>query len=139
MDLTDFANLVAKLPEQYADGSESFICSSGFYAFMLKAAGGAFQGIAEDGTPLFMGKKVHLLPAMPATSAAATVSCLYGNWRESVIFGDRGLKFTISDKSPEVFAKDLIAVRSISRYGLVVRNGGTASEAGSFVGLKTAS
>lgn len=138
LDLTDFANLVAKLPEQYADGSESYICSSGFYAFMIKAAGGAAQGFAEDGTPLFMGKRVNLLPTMPASSAASQVCCLFGNWRESVILGDHGLKFAISDLSPEVFAKDLIAVRSISRYGLVVRDGGTASAAGSFVGLQTA-
>ena len=139
LTMAHFGALVAKLPEQYADGSEGFICSSSFYAMgMLRAAGGAAQGFADDGTPLFMGKKVHLLPAMPSTSAAATVCCLYGNWRESALFGDRGLRFAISTQCPEVFDKGLIALRAISRYGLVIRNGGTASAAGSFVGLKTA-
>ncbi len=139
LTMAHFGALVAKLPEQYADGSEGFICSSSFYAMgMLRAAGGAAQGFAEDGTPLFMGKKVHLLSAMPSTSAAEQVCCLYGNWRESALFGDRGLRFAISTKSPQVFDKGLIALRAISRYGLVVRNGGTASAAGSFVGLKTA-
>lgn len=102
LDLEDFANLAAKLPEKYTDGSDSFICSRSFYAQgVLRAAGDFAQGFALDGTPLFMGKKVHLLPAMPSTSAASTLSCLYGNWRESVIFGDRGLKYALSNKCPD--------------------------------------
>ncbi len=138
LTMVHFGALMAKLPEQYADGSESFICSSSFYAMgMLRAAGGAAQGFAEDGTPLFMGKRVNLLPAMPSTSAAEQVCCLFGNWRESALFGDRGMRFAVSTKCPEAFDKDLMAVRAISRYGLVIRGGGTASAAGSFVGLKT--
>lgn len=139
LDVTDFTNAMALLPEQFADGRESWICSAAFYAqAMLRSTGGASQGFAEDGRPLFLSKPVNILPAMPTTSAAATLCCLYGNFAEAAVFGDRGLVYTISDKSPQVFANDMIAMRCFSRYDINVHNGGDATNAGAYVGLKTA-
>lgn len=139
-DLTvaDFTGAMAKLPEQYADGRESWICSAAFHAMgMLRAAGGASQGFAEDGRPLFLSKPVNVLPTMPAASAASQVCCLYGNFAEAAVFGDRGLVFTLSDKCPSAFEYDRIAMRCTSRYDINVHNGGDANNAGAYVGLKT--
>lgn len=139
LTIAHFAAAMGKLPEQFSDGRESWCCSAAFYAMgMLRAAGGSSQGFAEDGRPLFLSKPVNILPAMPATSAAEQICCTYGNYAEACVFGDRGLTFAISDKCPEVFASDKIAVRALSRYKINVHGGGDASTAGAYVGLKTA-
>jgi HK97 family phage major capsid protein len=139
IDVTDFVNCMAKLPEAFADGRESWICSAAFYAVgMLRSVGGAAQGFAEDGRPLFLGKPVNLFPAMPSSSAASTVCALYGNWAEVSAIGDRGLVYTFSDKTPTAFERDLIAMKAFSRYDISIHNHGDASTAGGYVALKTA-
>lgn len=140
IDLADVTSFFATLPERYADGRESIICSSVVYALVfLRLAGSASQGFAEDGTPLWMGKKVHLFPSMPSTSAASTVVALYGNWAEVSAIGDRGMAYTFSDKTPYAFERDLIAMKAFSRYDIAIHNAGDATTAGGYVGLKTAS
>lgn len=139
LDVDDYAACMAKLPEDFADGRESWICSAAHYAVgMLGAVGGASQGFAEDGRPLFLGKPVNLLPAMPATAAASTVCALYGSWSEVAVLGNRGITFAASDKAPGAFERDLIAVKAFSRYDIAIHNAGTASAAGGYVGLATA-
>lgn len=140
LDVDDFAACMAKLPSDYANGSEVWVCSPQFYAVgMLGAVGGVYQGTDQDGRPMFMNKPVYLTPKMPTTTAASTVCCFYGSFDEAAVIGDRGISYATSDKMPGAFESDLTAYRAVSRYDINVHGGGNASTAGAYVGLSTAS
>lgn len=140
LDVDDFAACMAKLPSDYANGSEAWVCSPQFYAVgMLGAVGGVYQGTDQDGRPMFLNKPVYLTPKMPTSSAASTVCCFYGAFAEAAVIGDRGIAYATSDKMPGAFEYNLTAYRAVSRYDINVHGGGNASTAGAYVGLSTAS
>jgi HK97 family phage major capsid protein len=139
LDLDDFGAVMAKPSGDFLNGGESWICSPQFYYIaMLPAAGGAAQGFDALGRPMFLGKPVEFTNAMPTTSAAATVCCLFGNFAEAVMIGDRSIMFSISDQVPGAFENDLTYLRATARYDVNVHEGGNASTAGAYAGLATA-
>lgn len=140
LDVDDFAACMAKLPSDYANGSEAWICSPQFYAVgMLGAVGGVYQGTDQDGRPMFLDKPVYLTPKMPTSSAASTVCAFYGSFDQAAVIGDRGISYATSDKMPGAFEANLTVYRAVSRYDINVFGGGNASTAGAYVGLSTAS
>ncbi len=134
LDITDFSGCMGKLPSQFTNGGEAWVCSPQFYGTaMLKAVNGAFQGISENGRPLFLGKEVFLTSKAPTATAAAPVACYYGSFAEAVMIGDR-VDFALKTSEHTAFAQDLTALLGAAKYDLVVHEGGDATTAGAYVG-----
>lgn len=145
LDLTDFTNMMALLPDRFHAGSPAFVCSSSFYfSVMLRihaAAGGntiaSLQG-GDGGTRQFLGYPVHTTQYMPTTTAVATVCCFFGSFWMGAILGERiGVRVARSDDY--AFLNDVTTLKATTRYDFNIHEPGTASLAGAYVGLKTAS
>jgi HK97 family phage major capsid protein len=142
--LTEFANTMAKLPSRYQARGPVWVCSSEFYWGvmwrLLASAGGNTVMHVEGGpsaAPAFMGKRVYLTDHMPQATATSTVSALYGSFNDAVMIGDRG-GVSIKQSEHLNFDQDVLAVLATTRYDINVHDSGDASNAGAYVGLKTA-
>jgi HK97 family phage major capsid protein len=74
---------------------------------------------------------------MPQATATSTVSALYGSFNDAVMIGDRG-GVSIKQSEHLNFDQDVLAVLATTRYDINVHDSGDASNAGAYVGLKTA-
>lgn len=144
LTLTEFSQTMAKLPSRYQARGTSWLCSSEFYYGvmwnLLAAAGGNTVMHVEGGPsaiPMFMGRRVWLTDQMPRTTATSQVSALYGSFGDAVVIGDR-MGITIRQSEHAKFEQDVLGVLATSRYDINVFEGGDASNAGAYVGLKTA-
>lgn len=142
LTMADFTAAMGKLPSKYSQGA-SWICSANFYfSAMLNAlaagGGNSMTSLAQGvDMGLFLGKPVYFTDYMPTTTAASTVSCLYGNFAEAMILGDRiGVEIAISEQ--RYFEFDQIGVRGKVRYDFNCHEAGDSSNVGAFVALKTA-
>lgn len=145
LDIADVTSAIGLLPERY-DRDLSWICSRNFYytvmlRLMVSAGGNAVNEIAAGagtGIRSFLGYPVYITSQMPTSTAAATVCALFGSFSQAVVLGDRG-GITISRDDSLGFASDLITLKATSRYDFNVHEPGTASAAGAYIALKTAS
>lgn len=148
LDLADMTAAVGLLPERY-DRDLSWICSRNFYyTVMLRLAvsangnnaGNVFQGTGQGAGFVrhFLDYPVYITSQMPTTTATATVCALFGSFSQAAVLGDRG-GIAISRDDSVGFASDLITLKATSRYDFNVHEPGTASAAGAYVALKTAS
>lgn len=144
LDLADMILAMALLPDEFWQ-DPVWLCSASFYhSVMLRiqaAAGGNTIATLEAGgsaRPLFLGRPVYFTGRMPRTTGVSQVSCLFGNFRESVKFGVRaGLMVATSEHVR--FTANQLAIRGVYRQDWNVHEGGDASNAGGYVGVKTAS
>lgn len=152
LDIQDFTATMAKLPAKHRAAGPVFLCSPSFYdSVILKlmaTAGvntigqfeqggqGAGRGIGPSGR--FLGYPVYFTDQMPTTSAASTISCLFGAFQRAVMIGDRlGVRVALSPDF--AFNEDVITIRATTRYDIKVHEPGDGSNAGAYVALKTAS
>lgn len=144
LTMTEFTATMAKLPSRYQGRGTAWLCSSEFYygvmLNVLAAAGGNTISMLEQGgsmVPAFMGKRVFLTDQMPRTTAVSQVSALYGSFNDAAMIGDRG-GVTIKQSEHLNFDQDVLAVLATTRYDINVHDSGDSSNAGAYVGLKTA-
>jgi HK97 family phage major capsid protein len=144
IDLADLTAAMGTLPSDYGDNT-AWICSPQFYYSvmlrLLAGAGGNDIVMLEAGgsvRPTFLGRKVYLSSAMPTSSAASTVSVLYGVFDQAVAIGDR-VAIAVAISADKYFDEDCTGIRILARYDINVHEGGDANDAGAFVGLATAS
>lgn len=144
LDIADVTAAVGLLPERY-DRDLSWICSRNFYytvfaRLMVSAGGNAVSELSAGtgGVRQFLGYPVYITSQMPTSTAAATVCALFGSFSQAAVLGDRG-GITVSRDDSLGFASDLITLKATSRYDFNVHEPGTASAAGAYVALKTAS
>lgn len=146
IDTADVMAWMGLLPSKFAvGGNTAVICSSNFYYSVLVRVAITLGGSAAaallsgpDGEPQFMGKPVYFTDEMPTATAAATVHALYGDFTKAVVIGDR-MGIAIGQSDQYAFASDLLTVKGTARYDINVHEPGTASVAGAYVGLKSAS
>lgn len=143
LDLTDVTGMMAKLPDEYHI-MPAWLCSSAFYySVMLRleaAAGGntitSLQS-GDTGRRMFLGYPVFTTNRMPTASAASTVCALFGTFSMGAILGERtGIRIGRSEEYK--FLEDMLTLKATVRYDIKVHSGGDASDAGAYVGLKTA-
>jgi HK97 family phage major capsid protein len=143
LDLDDFTATMGKLPSRF-NRDPVWICSSEFYHTamlnVLSGAGGAtvemLQG-GDRGRRSFLGYPVFLTSWMPTATAVSQVCALFGSFRMGAILADRtGVRIARDDSIG--FSRDMVTLKATTRYDIRVHEGGTASAAGSYVGLKTA-
>lgn len=144
LDIADVTACMGLLPDEYAM-EPAWVCSRAFYFNVMlriqaQAGGNTFQNIqtGDGGRRMFMGDPVYFTNRMPKTTAAATVCALYGSFSQAVMLGDRG-GIRVARSDDFAFLRDLTTLKATSRYDVKVHAPGTASAAGGYVALKTAS
>jgi HK97 family phage major capsid protein len=107
---------------------------------VLSGAGGVTIEMLQSGDRgrrSFLGYPVFLTPQMPTSTAVSQVCALFGDFAMGAIVADRtGVRIARDDSIG--FLRDMITLKATVRYDIRVHEGGTASAAGSYVGLKTA-
>lgn len=143
IDMADMTACMGKLPSDYGDNT-SWICSPQFYYSvmlrLLASAGGNDILTLEAGggtRPTFLGRPVYLTSAMPTSSAASTISALYGVFNEAAAIGDR-VALEVAVSGDRYFDEYCTALRVIARYDINCHETGDSNVAGAVVGLKTA-
>lgn len=143
LSIVDFTGTMGKLPEQYQNGSLSWVCSSNFYhSVMLRvqaeAGGNTVMNIqqGDNGRRMFLNYPVYFTNQMPTATAASTKHAYFGNWMEAGILGERtGVRVSRSDDYK--FLTDQITLKATARYDLQFHALGTAAAAGAVVALST--
>ncbi|MGL4513823.1 MAG: phage major capsid protein [Lacipirellulaceae bacterium] len=149
INIADHRSTMAVLPSRFSEAAETefgpaWVCSRQYYydvmCRLMDAAGGNnWQTIEVAGSmrPMFLNTPVWFTDFMPTATAVSTVSCLYGNWRQAVMVGSRaGIEIGQSDQF--AFNEDVTTLRATSRYDINVHEPGDGSNAGAYVGLRTA-
>ena len=144
LDLDDFIAVLGLLPERFQNGMLTWVCSSNFYhgcmlRIMAEGGGNTIANLqAGPSGRQFLGYPVEISSQMPTATGASQTCALFGNFKQAAILGDRtGIRIQRDDSIG--FASDLVALRATSRYDINVYEPGTASAAGAYVGLVTAS
>lgn len=143
LDLADVTGAMAKLPDEYHI-EPAWLCSSAFYYnVMLRlqaaAGGNTFQTVQEGDMQrrMFLGYPVFTTNRMPTATAVSTVCALFGTFNMAAILGERtGVRIGRSEEFQ--FLDDLLTLKATVRYDIKVHSGGDATNAGGYVGLKTA-
>jgi HK97 family phage major capsid protein len=143
LTMAEVMQAIGLLPSQYwVQGELAIICSAQFYHSVLVrlmlAQGGATVTETRDGivTPQFLGVPVVFTAQMPTATATSTAHMIFGNFRQSVILGDRtGVNIGMS--ADYAFADDVLTLRATSRYDFAVHEPGDSSAAGGYVVLNT--
>lgn len=144
LDIADVTACMGKLPDEYAM-EPAWVCSRAFYYNVMlriqaSAGGNNISTIqtGDGGRRMFMGDPVYFTNRMPTATATATVCALYGTFSMAAILGERtGIRVARSDEF--AFLRDLTTLKATTRYDFKVHAPGTASAAGGYVALKTAS
>lgn len=147
LTLTDFTNVLAKLP-QFADTpAASWVCHKAFWEGCMKplALAVGWTDNIINGVPVrqFLGYPVKISQVFPSTTASGHVPVLFGDFGMAAKFGDRaGEAIEFSNQATvggeSTFERRQIAILGTERFDVVVHDVGDASNAGPVVGLKTA-
>lgn len=143
LDLADFHSMVAKLPLYAQMNAKWYISKAGWAASMerLMAAGGGntIGTIAAGAPPKFLGYDVVFVQVMNSTLGAQTSTdglVYLGDLSQGVTMGSRrGVSLRTSED--RYFELDQIGIKGTERFDVVVHEKGTASVAGSIIGLST--
>lgn len=149
--LADILGVVGRLPSfARSSGQVKWYCTNEFWATVLckiaLTAGGATTAQIQGETqPMFLGKPVEVVEAMPHTEGNSQVCLLYGNLAQAAMFGDRrGVTVKMTDSNDTDFEEDLMAIKGTERFDINVHDVGNADAvpakrlAGPIVGLVTA-
>ena len=144
LDLVDFELAITKLPAYARANARWYVHTVGHAQSMLRlqaAAGGNTISDLAGGvgmTPLFYGYPVVFTQVLNSTIAAdvSAVKLFIGDINQGVAMGvRRGMSMKVLN---ELYAaSDEIGLCAFTRFDIVVHEIGTATAAGSIVGLKT--
>lgn len=139
--LSDFNNLVGKLPVYARTPQTRWFCSAPFYNGVMEAlayaAGGVTVTEIMNGvpTPMFLGFPVVIAQSLP-TATASGYHCFLGDLSLAADFGDRrGTTIAFSDSALNAFEQDELAFRGTSRFDVNVHDVGSTSAAGPIVAM----
>lgn len=144
LDIADFINAMAKLPE-YARVSPGtgWFCSSYVFAAAMQrlmyAQGGVTVRETTQGTGYsFLGYPVYISQVLNSTAGtdASKVKALFGNLRLAATMGVRRAT-DIAVSNEYGFATDQIALRATTRFDINVHSVGDNTNAGPIVALRT--
>ena len=146
LDLADFNNMIAALPDYASQGTgpKWYIHKAGWAASMQRlqqAAGGNSQVEIVNGQPtqMFLGYPVVFSRVLNSTTDAQTSTnglCYFGNLGLAADFGDRK-GVTIAMSKEVAFTTRQTAVLGVERFDINIHDKGTSSGAGAVVMLAT--
>lgn len=143
LDLADFESMLGKLPLYAMQNAKWYISRAGWAASMQRladaAGGNTTQNIMGGVGPSFLGFPVVWVQVMNSTLDAQVSTeglCYFGDLRQGIKLGTRrGMSLAVSND--RYFETDEIGIKATQRLDIVVAERGTATAAGSIIGLKT--
>lgn len=142
LDIEDFIEVIARLPQQYHQFAKWYCSAYSWAAGMLRlggvAGGNNLVTISQGMSFNFLGYPVELTPALPtAGMAAGAIPYLFGALRFSSSLGERkGL--TIEKSEHRYFEYDQVGIRAVERIDIENHDLGTDTVAGPVIALKLA-
>lgn len=146
--LADILGVVGRLPSFARNsGQIKWYCTAEFWATVLckialTAGGATTESIQGETRPMFLGKPVEFVEAMPHVQENGSIPLLYGNLAQAAMFGDRrGVTIKMTDSNDTDFEEDLMAIKGTERFDINVHDVGNADAdpkkrlAGPIVGL----
>jgi HK97 family phage major capsid protein len=141
LTLTDFTNLVARLPLYARRNAKFFISPAGYGSSMLRLmvanAGNNAADIAGGANLQFLGFPVVLCHPLQSalTGTTGTVGCLFGDLSQAATYGERRA-VTIKTDGSRFIEFDQTLTFATARVAMVAHDLGTTSKAGPVVALK---
>jgi HK97 family phage major capsid protein len=144
IDLTDFTNLVSRLPLYARRNAAFYISPAGYGSSMLRlmmaGSGNAASDIAGGAGMNFLGFPVRLVHSMVSdlSGTALKVACLFGDLSQAATFGERRA-VSIRTASERYIEYDQTLTFATTRNAMVVHDLGSTTVAGPICALKFAS
>jgi HK97 family phage major capsid protein len=142
LDLVDFESMIGMLPLYALQDAKWYISRAGWAASMQRladaAGGNTTQNIMGGVGASFLGFPVVWVQVMNSTLTAQTSAegaCYFGSMRQGVKLGTRR-GMSIQTSTDRYFETDEIGIKATQRLDIVVSEKGTATAAGSLIGLK---
>lgn len=147
LTMTNFTDMVAKLPLYGRRSARFFISPAGWGAAMLRLAmlpggssgpgGNSTSDVATGFGERFLGYPVTLCHSMHSSLSASTgeVACLFGDLSQAAVFGERRA-INIRTASERYVEYDQVLTFATARNAIVVHDVGSATKAGPVVALK---
>lgn len=147
LTMTNFTDMVAKLPLYGRRSARFFISPAGWGAAMLRLAmlpggssgpgGNSTSDVATGFGERFLGYPVTLVHSMHSSLSASTgeVAVLFGDLSQAAVFGERRA-INIKTASERYVEYDQTLTFATARNALVVHDVGSSTKAGPVVALK---
>lgn len=143
LTLTDFTNLVAKLPMFSRRNAKFYISPAGYGSSMLRLmvanAGNNAADVAGGAGLQFLGFPVVLCHPLESalTGTANKIACLFGDLSQAAAYGERRA-ITIKTDTSRFIEYDQTLTFATARVAIVAHDLGSTSKAGPIVALKFA-
>ena len=144
LDLSDYTNVVARLPLYARRNAKWYISPAGYGSSMLRlmmAASGNNQADVAGGANLsFLGFPVVLVHPLESrlTGTANQIACLFGDLSQACTMGTRR-EITVKTDASRFVEFDQLLTFATARVAMVAHDLGDSSKAGPLVALKFAS
>ncbi len=141
LTLTDFTNLVARLPLFARRSAKFYISPAGYGSSMLRLmvsnAGNNASDIAGGANLQFLGFPVVLCHPLQSalTGTTGTVACLFGDMSQAATYGERRA-VTIKTDSSRFVEYDQTLTFATARVAIVAHDLGSTTKAGPVCALK---
>ena len=141
LTLTDFTNLVARLPLFARRSAKFYISPAGYGSSMLRLmvanAGNNASDIAGGANLQFLGFPVVLCHPLQSalTGTTGTVACLFGDMSQAATYGERRA-VTIKTDGSRFIEYDQTLTFATARVAIVAHDLGSTTKAGPVVALK---
>ena len=141
LTLTDFTNLVARLPLFARRAAKFYISPAGYGSSMLRLmvsnAGNNATDIAGGANLQFLGFPVVLCHPLQSalTGTTGTVACLFGDMSQAATYGERRA-VTIKTDGSRFIEYDQTLTFATARVAIVPHDLGSTTKAGPVVALK---
>ena len=144
LDLSDYTNVVARLPLYARRNAKWYISPAGYGSSMLRlmmAASGNNQADVAGGANLsFLGFPVVLVHPLESrlTGTGGAIACLFGDLSQACIMGTRR-EISVKTDASRFIEFDQLLTFATARVSLLAANLGDTTKAGPLVALKFAS
>jgi HK97 family phage major capsid protein len=144
LDLSDYTNVVARLPLYARRNAKWYISPAGYGSSMLRlmmAASGNNQADVAGGANLsFLGFPVVLVHPLESrlTGSANQIACLFGDLSQACTMGTRR-EISVKTDASRFVEFDQLLTFATARVAMVAHDLGDTSKAGPLVALKFAS
>jgi HK97 family phage major capsid protein len=144
LDLSDYTNVVARLPLYARRNAKWYISPAGYGSSMLRlmmAASGNNQADVAGGANLsFLGFPVVLVHPLESrlTGTANQIACLFGDLSQACTMGTRR-EISVKTDASRFVEFDQLLTFATARVAMVAHDLGDTSKAGPLVALKFAS
>jgi HK97 family phage major capsid protein len=144
LDLSDYTNVVARLPLYARRNAKWYISPAGYGSSMLRlmmAASGNNQADVAGGANLsFLGFPVVLVHPLESrlTGTASAIACLFGDLSQACTMGTRR-EISVKTDASRFVEFDQLLTFATARVAMVAHDLGDSSKAGPLVALKFAS